>query len=402
MILVLFFGSDFMYKVCLKNKISSVGKKILSDRYEIVPEVSEADAIVVRSEKISNIDRKLLAIARAGAGVNNINIKACSESGVVVFNTPGCNANAVKELTLCGMFLAARNIIKGVKWLVEEGNALSKVEQYKKNFVGTELCGKEILVIGLGEIGTRVANSCVNLGMQVYGFDPFLDVQNALNLDRKVKVVDDYDRVSMQSDYITIHVPFNESTKKMLNKKFFDCLKSEVVILNFARGEVIDVDALCETMARNRNMKYVTDFADERLLHLDSVISLPHLGASTAEAQDNCAQMAAENLMDYLDNGNIKSSVNFPNCFLKERSGRSRITIACKNMPNVLGKIASIFGVEGVNICNMVSKSKGQVAYAIFDLHDEVDHSALENLCQIDGVIKVRLIVKKGEHSVAY
>ncbi len=391
-----------MYRVCLKNKISSVGKKIIGEKYEIVSDISDADAIVVRSEKINDIDQKFLAIARAGAGVNNINVRECSKKGVVVFNTPGCNANAVKELTLSGLFLAARNIIKGTEWLKKSDDAIFKVEQYKKNFVGTELCGKKILVIGLGEIGTRVANSCISLGMQVYGFDPFLGVQSALNLDRRVKVVDDYARISTQSDYVTIHVPFNESTKNMLDKKFFDRLKSKVVILNFSRAEVVDTDALCELMARNKNMRYVTDFADEKLLQLDSVIALPHLGASTVEAQDNCAKMAAQNLVDYLENGNVKSSVNFPNCFLKERSGRSRITIACENMPNMMGKIASIFGAEGLNICNMVSKSKGELAYAMFDLQDEVDESILEKLYQIDGVIKVRLILRKGEHDVAY
>lgn len=388
----------FMYKVCCLNKISEVGKNIIQENNEIVDNINLADAVIVRSSVIEedSIHDNLLAIARAGSGVNNIPVEFCSQKGIVVFNTPGANANAVKELVISGLFLAARNIIQGSSWLMSEvsnESVVTMTEKMKKKFTGSELYGKNIGVIGLGAIGVLVANACANLGMNVYGYDPFLSVDNAITLSNKVKVVKDISCLYRRSDYVTVHVPLTESTRHMINADSFAKMKKNAVLLNFSRADIVDVDALESAM--NTKIKcYVTDFPTERVMQLKRTVVLPHLGASTIESEKNCAVMAANQVRDYLENGNVRNSVNFPECVLGKVECVARLCVVHVNLPSMIAGISTMLGGKKINIQKMVSCSKEGYAYAIFDLDNALGDSDMRELSLMSGVLKLRQIGK--------
>ena len=386
-----------MKKIICLNPISEEGLKLLPKNYEKVDDLSQATGVLVRSANMKELElpESLLAIARAGAGVNNIPIELCAEKGIVVFNTPGANANGVVESVIAGMLLAARDIVGGINWVKANSNQKdlpSLVEKGKKQFSGTELLGKKLGVIGLGAIGYRIANAAVGLGMEVYGYDPFIPVKFAWNLSRQVQHVDHLDDILMNCDYITIHVPLNDKTNKMINKTAFDKLKDGAVLLNYSRDKLVDEDALEEALENNKLRKYVTDFPNDRVITFNNVIAIPHLGASTEEAEDNCAVMAVDELKDYIDNGNITNSVNYPDCSLGVLKKTVRLAVAHKNIPNILGKLTVLLGNTGVNIADMISKSKGEYAYALFDLDVDIPSEILDAIINIEGVIKVRTL----------
>jgi D-3-phosphoglycerate dehydrogenase len=336
-----------------------------------------------------------LAIARAGAGVNNIPLDKCSEDGVVVFNTPGANANAVKELVLCGLFLASRKIIPSIEWvkatLRGDENFSKSVEKGKSAFAGPEIKGKKLGVIGLGAIGVLVANSAKSLGMEVYGYDPYLSVDAAWNLSRSVKHVVSLDEIFATCDYITLHVPLTDSTKGVINTVNIAKMKDNVRILNFARGELVDTNDIIKALSEGKVASYVTDFGNEALLDANGAIVIPHLGASTPESEDNCAVMAVNEISDYLENGNITNSVNFPSVSVP-RTAKARVTIIHKNMPNVISRITSAVASENVNIDNMVNKSKGEYAYTMIDTDTDINEQAISAITALDEVIRVRVI----------
>ncbi len=378
---------------CL-NPISKVGLNVLTKDYKIVENFEEADAVLVRSQDMKEMDLgdRLIAVARAGAGVNNIPLDKCAEKGIVVFNTPGANANAVKELVISGMLLASRDIIGGVEWV--KANAIDETiaktqEKAKKAFAGTEIAGKKLGVIGLGAIGVLVANAATALGMEVYGCDPFLSVQNALNLDSKVKIVKTNDEIFKACDFITVHVPLLDSTKGLISKDAIKMMKDGVVILNFARDVLADEDAVLAAIEAGKVKAYVTDFANNKTAGKKGVICTPHLGASTEEAEDNCAKMAALELMDYIENGNIKNSVNYPAVDAGVKADNVRIAILHKNVPNIIAQFTTVLGEEGINISNMVNKSKGDYAYTLLDASAAPDTNKLSSIAD---VFKVRII----------
>ncbi len=386
-----------MYRIDLLNKISKKGLSVFTDKYEYHADISDPDGIMVRSKEMKDmtLPSSVKAIARAGAGVNNIPIDKCSEKGIVVFNTPGANANGVKELVILGMILAARHVADGIIWakgLVGQGDKVPDlIEKGKAQFVGTEIQGKTLGVVGLGAIGTMVANSAEALGMEVMGYDPFLSIEAAWRLSRNIKKAPSLERLLSSSDYITLHVPQNKDTKGFISSDKLAVMKKGVVLLNFARGGLVDTAALKKAIADGIVSCYVTDFPDEEVIKTDKVIAIPHLGASTEESEENCAIMAALQLMDFLENGNIKNSVNFPECFL-DRSGKKRITISNQNTPGMIEKITGLLAENNLNIADMINKSKGNLAYNIIDLEGDIGEDLVGKIKTIEGVINVRVL----------
>ena len=383
-----------MFNILTLNKIAKCGLDQLNDNYKITDDANvDADGIILRSFKMHEMElpESLKAVARAGAGTNNIPIDKCSEKGIVVFNTPGANANAVKELVIAGMLLASRDVIGGVAWAnTLTGDDVDKqVEKGKSNFAGCEIKGKTLGIIGLGAIGILVANAAYALGMEVIGYDPYLSVDSALKLSRHVKKANSPEEVYAAADYITIHVPLMDSTRNTINAETIAQMKDGVIILNFARGGLVNNADIKKALADGKVAKYVVDFADSETVNQPGIINIPHLGASTAESEDNCAVMAAQELADYLENGNILNSVNFPNCSLPE-DNIGRIAIAHKNIPNVIAKFTE--ALSSVNISDMINKSKGELAYTIINTDHAIPAEAIEKLNQIDAVIRVRVI----------
>lgn len=383
-----------MFNILTLNKIAKCGLDQLNDNYKITDDANvDADGIILRSFKMHDMElpESLKAVARAGAGTNNIPIDKCSEKGIVVFNTPGANANAVKELVIAGMLLASRDVIGGVAWAnTLTGDDVDKqVEKGKSNFAGCEIKGKTLGIIGLGAIGILVANAAYALGMEVIGYDPYLSVDSALKLSRHVKKANSPEEVYAAADYITIHVPLMDSTRNTINAETIAQMKDGVIILNFARGGLVNNADIKKALADGKVAKYVVDFADSETVNQPGIINIPHLGASTAESEDNCAVMAAQELADYLENGNILNSVNFQNCSLPE-DNIGRIAIAHKNIPNVIAKFTE--ALSSVNISDMINKSKGELAYTIINTDHAIPAEAIEKLNQIDAVIRLRVI----------
>ena len=381
---------------CLNN-ISRVGTGRFRKGYTLVDEIDHAAGVLVRSADMKAMDfpSTLRAIGRAGAGVNNIPLDRCAEQGIVVFNTPGANANAVKELVIAGLMLASRDIIGGNQWIREHADVPTiqkDAEKAKKNFAGCEIKGKTLGVIGLGAIGVLVANAAVDLGMEVYGYDPYLSVKSAWNLSQKVHHAAILDEIYDKCDYITIHVPAVDSTKGMINQEAIARMKDGVRILNFARDVLVVDDDMAEALSRGKVKAYVTDFPNPKSAEMPGAIVLPHLGASTEEAEDNCAVMAADELKDYLENGNIKNSVNYPNVNMGQCSDVARVTICHKNIPNMLTQFTGVFSKKGGNVSGMISKAKGDYAYSILDIGVEPTADDIAELSAIEGVVKVRVI----------
>lgn len=384
-------------KVNCLNPIAACGLDMLGDNYEITENTNEAEAILVRSAGMHDMDlpESLLAVARAGAGVNNIPLDACAEKGIVVFNTPGANANGVKELVIASLLLAARDITGGIKWCQDnkdDENIAKSGEKAKKAFAGTEIKGKKLGIIGLGAIGVLVANAANRLGMDVYGCDPYLSVEHALNMSRDVTMVKTNEELYEMCDYLTVHVPLLDSTKGMFNKEAFDKMKDGVVLLNFSRDTLVNEDDIKVALESGRVAKYVVDFPNPTTVKLPNTTVTPHLGASTQESEDNCAKMAVSEIRDFMENGNIKNSVNYPNCDAGVCQTAGRITIAHKNVPNMLSQFTTLFSKDGVNIENMVNKSRGNFAYTILDICSDSTDEVVKELEALDGVIRVRVI----------
>ena len=386
-----------MYKYHCLNPIADIGLNNFTEDYTKIDTAEGADALLVRSAVMHDMefDKNLKAIGRAGAGVNNIPLDTCAEQGIVVFNTPGANANGVKELVLAGMLLASRDIVGGIEWVAHEEDKehIDKLaEKQKKQFAGCEISGKKLGIIGLGAIGAMVANSATHLGMEVYGYDPFISIDAAWNLSRTIKHSKSLDEIYSQCDYITIHVPLTDNTRKMIDKEAFTKMKDGVVLLNFARDLLVDEEALIEALDSGKVKKYVTDFANPLVAGRPGILVTPHLGASTEESEENCAVMAVKEVRDFLENGNIKNSVNFPNCDMGTCVAVGRVTIAHKNIPNMISQFTKILGSEGLNIADMTNKSRGSYAYTIIDLESAASKEALDELRAIEGVSKVRVI----------
>ena len=385
----------FQYK-CL-NPISQTGLGLFGEEYKQTEELNDADAVLVRSAKMHDMElpENVKVIARAGAGVNNIPVEQCAENGIVVFNTPGANANGVKELVLAGMLLASRDIVGGIEWVAHEEDKehIDKLaEKQKKQFAGCEISGKKLGIIGLGAIGAMVANSATHLGMEVYGYDPFLSVKSAWNLSRAVHHVSSIDEIFENCDFITIHVPLLDSTKNMISAEGIAKMKKDAVILNFARNGLVDEDALVAALDNGKLAHYVTDFPTPKVAGVKGVIAFPHLGASTEESEDNCAEMAVDQLMDYLENGNITNSVNYPNTQLGVCQTQGRIAILHRNIPNMLTRFTGAFAKDNINITEMSNKTKGDYAYAIFDVDSAITEESVQHITDIEGVLKVRVI----------
>ena len=388
-----------MFKIQTLNKIDSIGlKNFPLNQYEIASEFSNPDAIVVRSMKMHDMElpSNLKAIARAGAGVNNIPIEKCTEKGIVVFNTPGANAHAVKELTIAGLLLASRDVAASIEWaktLIGKGDEVpGLIEQGKKNFAGQEIRGKTLAVIGLGAIGVLVANAAQSLGMNVLGYDPFISVKHAWKLSRNVKQAEGMESLLTNADYVTLQIPLNAETKGFINKDKFKMMKNGVRLLNFARGGLVNHADLAVAIEAGKVARYITDFPDEETLKMDKVISIPHLGASTEESETNCAIMAVDEIREYLENGNIINSVNFPAAEM-ERNGGCRIIVANKNVPNMVSQISTLLAAEGYNIANMLNRNKAEIAYNIIDIdRKQADPAFADKVAAIKGVIMVRII----------
>lgn len=386
-----------MYKILTLNKISENGLKKFPETYTYSSEEANPDAILVRSASMHEMefDANTKAIARAGAGVNNIPLDRCSEKGIVVFNTPGANANAVKELVLCAMLMSSRKIVSALDWvktLKGNGAEVSKmVEKGKSAFAGPEIKGKKLGVIGLGAIGVLVANAADALGMEVYGYDPYLSVDAAWSLSRTIHHAASQDEIFKNCDYITLHVPLTPDTKEVICKKNIDLMKDNVRIMNFARGDLVKNEDLLKALNNSKVAAYATDFASDELIGAPGVIILPHLGASTPESEDNCAVMAVAEIRDFLENGNITHSVNMPDVAVP-RTGRTRITIIHKNVPNVISKITTTVADENINIDNMVNKSRGEYAYTMLDTDTDVSEEAIAAITQLEETVKVRVI----------
>lgn len=386
-----------MFKYYCLNPISQIGLDEFTDNYVKTDDVSEAEGILVRSAAMHDMElpENLLAVARAGAGVNNIPLDKCAEKGIVVFNTPGANANGVKELVLAGMLLASRDVVGGINWVEsakDDENIAKTTEKEKKRFVGTELEGKTLGIIGLGAIGVKVANAAVHLGMEVLGYDPYLSVDAAWNLSRSVKHVLSVDEIYAECDYITIHVPLLDSTKGMINKDAIAKMKDGVILLNFARDLLANEADILEALESGKVRKYVTDFPNSTTAGKKGCIVIPHLGASTEESEDNCAKMAVKEMMSYLENGNIKNSVNYPNCDMGVCTKAGRVAIFHKNIANMLTQFTSCFGECGINISDMTNKSRGEVAYTMLDIEKPVTEEIVAKLSAVEGVFKVRVV----------
>ena len=386
-----------MHKYHCLNPIAAVGLDLFSDDYQKVEDLKDAEAVLVRSAAMHDLElpEGLAAVARAGAGVNNIPLDKCAEKGIVVFNTPGANANGVKELVFAGMLYASRDIVGGIDWCLanqNDENIAKTAEKQKKNFAGTEISGKKLGVIGLGAIGVLVANAASELGMEVFGCDPYLSIQNAVRLSHHITIVKDNDEIYNQCDYITIHVPALDSTKGMLNKRAFDQMKDGVKILNFARDILVNDADMADALASGKVSRYVTDFPNPAVVNMPGALVLPHLGASTEESEENCAVMAVNQIMDYLENGNIENSVNYPSCSLGYRKKAARICVCHYNRPNVISQLTSLFGEAGVNISDMVSKSRGEYAYAMFDVEAPVSDEFEKKLEAMENIIRIRIL----------
>ena len=386
-----------MYQYHCLNPIAEVGLKRFDGNYAKTDNIANADAVLVRSAAMHDMEipENVCVIGRAGAGVNNIPLGKCAEQGIAVFNTPGANANGVKELVLAGMLLASRDIIGGLYWVRSErqNEELAQLaEKQKKAFAGNEIMGKRLGVIGLGAIGILVANAAAALGMEVYGYDPYISVNAAWNLSRDVKHITDVNDIYRECDYITIHVPLMESTKGMIGSSAIAQMKNSVVILNFARGPLVDTKAIVEALRTNRIRKYVTDFPTSDIASMKNAIVIPHLGASTEESEENCAIMAVQEIRDYLENGNIHNSVNYPNCDMGVCKYAMRVTIIHRNIPNMLTKFTATFGDLGINIERMSNETKGEYGYVIMDLANEADEDSVNTIRKIKGVLKVRVM----------
>lgn len=388
-----------MAKINCLNPIAQIGLNNLPANYEITDDFASAQGVLVRSAKMQGMEfsDNLLAIARAGAGVNNIPLDECADKGIVVFNTPGANANGVKELVIAGMLMAARDIVGGIEWSVankDDADIAKNMEKAKKAFGGFELKGKKLGVIGLGAIGILVANTARHLGMDVYGCDPFLSVDNALKISRDVHVVKSNDEIFANCDYITVHVPLLDSTKGLVSKEAIAMMKPNTVVLNFARDILVDEEAIVAALEEGRIRKYVTDFPNPTTVGKKGVIATPHLGASTEESEDNCAIMAVDEIVDFIENGNIRNSVNYPAVNMGPATHAARVCVAHKNVPGVISSFTSLAGDNGVNIENMVSQSRKDYSYAMFDLTSKVDADFVSKASALEGVLKVRVIEK--------
>lgn len=384
-------------KVNCLNPIAACGMELLPDTYEITDNYADADAVLVRSASMHDLELsdKLLAVARAGAGVNNIPLDKCAEKGIVVFNTPGANANGVKELVVAALLMASRDLVGGYNWVMENAadpDIAKKVEKQKKNYAGNEISGKKLGVIGLGAIGAKVANIAVRLGMEVYGYDPYVSVDAAWGLSKYVKHITNIEDIYKECDYITVHVPALDSTKGMINAGAFALMKDGVKILNFARDILVNEDDLKAAIESGKVAKYMTDFPNPKIAGFKNVVALPHLGASTEESEDNCAIMACKEIKDFIDNGNIKNSVNYPNVNMGVCTDAARITICHKNIPNMLTQFTSVFSKKGGNVSGMISQARGNYAYSILDSDSAPTAEDVAALEAIDGVVKVRVI----------
>lgn len=386
-----------MYQYHCLNPISEIGLSRFTENYQKTEDIAKAEGVLVRSAAMHDIDlpEALLAVARAGAGVNNIPLEKCAEQGIVVFNTPGANANGVKELVIAGMLLAARDVVGGIEW-VKANTGVETIakdaEKAKKEFAGTEILGKKLGVIGLGAIGVRVANAAVALGMEVYGYDPYLSVEAALKLTREVRHVKNVDDIYADCDFITVHVPLMDSTKGMIDTAAIGKMKQGVVVLNFSRDALVNEKDILSALEAGTLRKYVTDFATPAIAGQKGCIVLPHLGASTEESEDNCAMMAVDELKDYLENGNIKNSVNYPACDMGLCGNVGRVAILHKNIANMITQFTAAFGEVGINISDMTNKSKGEYAYTLMDIEKATDEKIIERLKNIDGVFRVRVV----------
>jgi D-3-phosphoglycerate dehydrogenase len=388
-----------VYKVNCINNIAKVGTDALGKNFVLTDDTSSADAILVRSANLHEMDfsNNLLAIARAGAGVNNIPLDRCAEKGIVVFNTPGANANGVKELVIAGMLMAARDILGGIDWVerhYDDPNVGTLAEKAKNRYAGTELAGKTLGVIGLGAIGAMVANAGRSLGMHVLGYDPYLSVKYAWSLDRHVRHVNDLKEIWANADYITVHVPATDATRGMISREAIAAMKDDVVVLNYARDALVDERAMAEALQEGHVARYMTDFANANSTQMPRAIVTPHLGASTKEAEDNCAIMAANEIRDYLEHGNIQNSVNYGEVDLGPMSTPMRLAVFHKNVPGVIGAITSAVSNAGCNIENMTNKSRGDYAYSLLDLSDELDAASADALLNVEGIFRVRTIRK--------
>ena len=384
-----------MRKIHCLNPIAKCGLDRLPEDYQVTDTANEADGILVRSASMHEMElpESLLAVARAGAGVNNIPLDTCAKAGVVVFNTPGANANGVKELVLAGLFLASRDVVGGIEWCrenAEDPNIAKTTEKSKKAFAGHEILGKKLGVIGLGAIGAEVANAAAALGMEVYGYDPFISVNAAWMLSRDVKHITSADTIYQECDYITIHVPATPDTKGMINQEKIAEMKDGVIILNFARDVLVNDADMAQALESGKVARYVTDFPNPSSVHMKNTIVIPHLGASTEESEDNCAKMAVKELTDYLENGNIKNSVNYPNCDMGICQAESRIAVLHLNIPNMIGQVTGTLAEQGVNISDMTNKSRDQYAYTLLDLEARPTPETIEKLKGIKGILRVR------------
>lgn len=386
-----------MYKYHCLNPISRAGLGKLDENYKKTEQADEADVILVRSAKMHDMEfsPSLKAIARAGAGVNNIPLDRCAEKGIVVFNTPGANANGVKELVIAGMLLAARDVIGGINWVQEheeDGDLAKLTEKSKKAFAGTEIAGKKLGVIGLGAIGVLVANAAVHLGMDVYGYDPYVSVDSAWRLSRNIHHAKTVDELYRECDYITIHVPALKDTVGMIDKNAISLMKKNVVILNFARDTLVNSEDMVDALVSGSVKSYVTDFPTPEIAGVKGTIVIPHLGASTEESEDNCAKMAVEEIRDFIENGNISHSVNFPDCSLGEKGEGPRITVLHKNIPNMIGQFTTLLADKGINIELMTNKSRKEYAYTMMDVVGEVSEDVVGQIESVNGVLKVRVL----------
>ena len=386
-----------MKKIYCLNAISSKGTTLLNEEYELTENMKEASGVLVRSAAMHDMElpESLLAIARAGAGVNNIPLEKCADQGIVVFNTPGANANGVKELVIAGLMMASRDIVGGIEWVKankeDEGIAKS-VEKAKKAFAGCEIKGKKLGVIGLGAIGAEVANAAASLGMEVYGYDPFISINAAWMLSRNVKHITAVETIYRECDYITIHVPLLDTTRGMINKECIAQMKNGVVVMNFARDILVNEDDMAEALKNKKVKYYVTDFPNPKSVNMEGAIVIPHLGASTEESEDNCAKMAVEEIMDYIDNGNIRNSVNFPACDMGVCQMESRIAVMHLNIPNMIGQVTGTLAADNVNISDMTNKSRDKYAYTLLDLESAPNAATIQKLNEIKGVLRVRVI----------
>ncbi len=387
-----------MYKIQYLNPISTKGTALWTEQYRKAEADENPDAIMVRSAAMHEMEfsDSLLAVSRAGAGVNNIPLNRCADGGIVVFNTPGANANGVVELAICGMLLGSRDIVGGISWvksIKNDGDVAKKVEKGKSQFAGNEIAGKTLGVIGLGAIGGPLANNAIKLGMQVYGCDPYISIDAAWHLDSRIIPVKTREEIYEKCDIISVHVPLMDSTRGMIGAEAFSQMKEGVILLNFARDALVDDDALEQAIKSGKVKRYVTDFPNDRTAGMDGVVAIPHLGASTEESEDNCARMAVRQVMNYLENGNIINSVNFPNCDMGKCTKPARLLILHKNIPNSLGQFTSAVAKENVNISDMLNRSKGEYACTMLDLDSAVSELVVDAIRAVDGVLRVRVIM---------